>query len=43
MAEINASNPAVAETIQMILALKGIDTQLEAAWQAWLKGDIDGM
>jgi len=36
-------NPAVAETIQMILALKGIDTQLEAAWQAWLNGDIDGM
>jgi hypothetical protein len=27
----------------MILALKGIDTQLEAAWQAWLKGDVDGM
>jgi hypothetical protein len=36
-------NPAVAETIQMILALKGIDSQLEAAWQAWLQGDIDGM
>jgi hypothetical protein len=43
MAEMNATDPAVAETIQMILALKGIDTQLEAAWQAWLKGDIDGM
>lgn len=38
-----SANPEVAETIQMILALKGIDTQLEAAWQAWLKGDIDGM
>lgn len=37
------SNSQVAETIQMILALKGIDTQLEAAWQAWLNGDIDGM
>ena len=43
MAEMNATDPAVAETIQMILALKGIDTQLEAAWQAWLKGDVDGM
>ena len=38
-----SANPEVAETIQMILALKGIDTQLEAAWQAWLKGDVDGM
>jgi hypothetical protein len=38
-----SANPAVAETIQMILALKGIDTQLEAAWQLWLKGDVDGM
>jgi len=38
-----SANPAVAETIQMILALKNIDTQLEAAWQAWLRGDIDGM
>lgn len=37
------SNPQVAETIQLILALKGIDTKLEEAWQAWLKGDIDGM
>ena len=37
------SNPAIAEQIQMILALKGIDSKLEAAWQAWLRGDIDGM
>lgn len=37
------SNPQVAETIQLILALKSIDTKLEEAWQAWLKGDIDGM
>lgn len=37
------SNPAIAEQIQMILALKGIDTKLEEAWQAWLRGDIDGM
>lgn len=37
------ANPAIAEQIQMILALKGIDTKLEEAWQAWLKGDIDGM
>lgn len=37
------SNPAIAEQIQMILALKAIDTKLEAAWQAYLRGDIDGM
>lgn len=37
------ANPAIAEQIQMILALKAIDTKLEEAWQAWLKGDIDGM
>lgn len=38
-----SANPAVAETIEMILALKGIDTKLEEAWQAWLAGNIDGM
>ena len=38
-----SANPAISETIQMILALKGIDTKLEEAWQAWLRGDIDGM
>lgn len=37
------SNPQITETIQMILALKAIDTKLEEAWQAWLRGDIDGM
>lgn len=38
-----SANPAISETIQMILALKSIDTKLEEAWQAWLRGDIDGM
>lgn len=38
-----SANPAIAEQIQMLLALKDIDTKLEEAWQAWLRGDIDGM
>lgn len=37
------SNPDIAETINMITALRGIDSKLEEAYQLWLKGDIDGM
>jgi hypothetical protein len=37
------SNPAITEQIQMILALKSIDSKLEEAWQLYLKGDFDGM
>jgi hypothetical protein len=37
------SNPAIVEQIQMLLALKGIDSKLEEAWQLYLKGDFDGM
>lgn len=37
------SNPDIAEAINMLTALRGIDTKLEEAYQLWLKGDIDGM
>jgi hypothetical protein len=37
------SNPAIVEQIQMLLALKGIDSKLEEALQLYLKGDFDGM
>jgi hypothetical protein len=37
------SNPAIVEQIQMLLALKGIDSKLEEAWQFYLKGDFDSM
>jgi hypothetical protein len=37
------SNPAIVEQIQMLLALKGIDSKLEEAWQLYLTGDFDGM
>ena len=37
------SNPEFTEQIQMLLALKGIDSKLEEAWQAYLKDDFDGM
>lgn len=37
------SNPEFAEQIQMLLALKGIDSKLEEAWQAYLAGRYDDM
>jgi hypothetical protein len=37
------SNPQFAEQIQMLLALKGIDSKLEEAWQAYLAGRYDDM
>lgn len=37
------NNPAILEQVQMILALKGIDTKLEEAWQAYLQGKYDDM
>jgi hypothetical protein len=37
------TNPEIAETIQMLEALRGLDTKLEEAWQAWKRGDVDGM
>jgi hypothetical protein len=37
------ANPEIVEQIQMLLALKNIDSKLEEAWQAYLKGDFDGM
>lgn len=36
-------NPEIAETIDMLLALKSLDTKLQEAWDLWQKGDIDGM
>lgn len=51
MAEQNAatvksgvlSNPEFVEQIQMLLALKGIDSKLEEAWQAYLAERYDDM
>jgi len=37
------SNPDFVEQIQMLLALKGIDSKLEEAWQAYLAGRYDDM
>ena len=37
------SNPQFAEQIQMLLALKGLDSKLEEAWQAYLAGRYDDM
>ena len=37
------SNPQFAEQIQMLLALKGIDSKLEEAWQHYLAGRYDDM
>jgi len=37
------SNPQFVEQIQMLLALKGIDSKLEEAWQAYLAGRYDDM
>jgi hypothetical protein len=39
---ITADEATVAEQLQMILALKATDADLERAWQAYLKGDMDG-
>jgi hypothetical protein len=39
---INDNDATVAEQLQMILALKATDPDLEKAWQAYLKGDMDG-
>ena len=39
---ITADEATVAEQLQMILALKSTDPDLEKAWQAYLKGDMDG-
>jgi len=36
-------NPAITEQIQMLLALKGLDSKLEQAWQLYLQGNYDGM
>ncbi|NDB58553.1 hypothetical protein EB001_08920 [bacterium] len=37
------ANPEITEQIQMLLALKGIDSKLEEAWQLYLQGNYDGM
>lgn len=37
------SNPQFTEQIQMLLALKGIDSKLEEAWQAYQQGRYDDM
>jgi hypothetical protein len=37
------ANPQVVEQIQMLLALKGIDSKLQEAWEEYLAGDFDGM
>jgi hypothetical protein len=37
------SNPEFTEQIQMLLALKGIDSKLQSAWEKYLAGDFDGM
>jgi len=39
---ISDNDATVAEQLQMILALKSTDPDLEKAWQAYLKGDMDG-
>jgi hypothetical protein len=39
---INDNDATVAEQLQMILALKATDPDLEKAWQAYLSGDMDG-
>lgn len=39
---ISDNDATVAEQLQMILALKATDPDLEKAWQAYLKGDMDG-
>jgi hypothetical protein len=39
---INDNDAIVAEQLQMILALKATDPDLEKAWQAYLSGDMDG-
>jgi hypothetical protein len=39
---INDNDAIVAEQLQMILALKATDPDLEKAWQSYLKGDMDG-
>lgn len=41
--QIRATNPQVAETIDMITALKDIDPKLQEAYRLWLAGNIDGM
>lgn len=38
---LNAADASVAEQIQMILALKATDPNLEKAWQAYLAGKMD--
>ena len=37
------SNPELAEQIQMLLALKGLDSKLEEAWKAYTEGRFDDM
>ena len=39
---ISDTDATVAEQLQMILALKATDPDLERAWQAYLEGDMDG-
>jgi hypothetical protein len=39
---ISDNDATVAEQLQMILALKATDPDLEKAWQAYLSGDMDG-
>ena len=39
--EISSTDATIAEQIQMILALKGTDSNLEKAWQAYLVGKMD--
>jgi hypothetical protein len=39
--EISSTNATIAEQIQMILALKATDPNLEKAWQAYLVGKMD--
>jgi hypothetical protein len=39
---ISDNDATVAEQLQMILALKSTDPDLEKAWQAYLSGDMDG-
>jgi hypothetical protein len=37
------ANPQIVEQIEMLLALKGIDSKLQEAWEKYLAGDFDGM
>jgi len=41
--QIRATNPQVAETIDLITALKDIDPKLTEAYRLWLDGNLDGM